>query len=102
MKQAPRAWYSSIESYFVNNGFGKCGNEQTLYVKVNDKKEILIIFLYVDDLIFIGNMSIDSFMEAMKKEFDMTNLGLMKYFLGMEVSQNDQGISYVKASMLMI
>jgi hypothetical protein len=82
LKQAPRAWYSRIDSYFVNNGFSKCGNEPTLYVKVNDEGEILIVCLYVDDLIFTGNMSINSFKEAMEREFDMTDLGLMKYFLG--------------------
>jgi hypothetical protein len=92
LKQAPRAWYSRIDSYFVNNGFSKCANEPTLYVKVNDEGEILIVCLYVDDLIFTGNMSINSFKEAMEREFDMTDLGLMKYFLGIEVTQNEQGI----------
>ena len=66
----------------MNNGFSKCANEPTLYVKVNDEGEILIVCLYVDDLIFTGNMSINSFKEAMEGEFDMTDLGLMKYFLG--------------------
>ena len=56
-----------------------------LYTKVNKHGEILIICLYVDDLIFTGNLSIDEFKTTMKNEFDMTNLGLMKYFLGIEV-----------------
>jgi hypothetical protein len=59
---------------------------------VNDEGEILIVYLYLDDFIFTGNMSINSFKAAMEREFDMTDLGLMKYFLGIEVSQNEQGI----------
>ena len=52
----------------------------------------MIICLYVDDLIFTGNLSIEMFKSAMKKEFEMTDLGLMKYFLGIEVTQNIKGI----------
>jgi phage terminase large subunit GpA-like protein len=51
------------------------------------KRETLIAALYVDDLIFMGNMS--RMVEEFKmKEFKMTDLGLMKYFLGLEVKQH--------------
>lgn len=43
-------------------------------------------------MICIGNLSIDMFKLVLNKEFEMTNLGLMKYFLGIEVTQNDKGI----------
>jgi hypothetical protein len=59
---------------------------------VNDEGEILIMCLYVDDFIFTCDMSINSFKETMEREFDMTNLGIMKYFLGTEIIQNEQGI----------
>jgi len=52
----------------------------------------LIVCLYVDDLIYTGNLSIDMFKSTMKKKFEMTNLELMNYFLGIEVTQNDKGI----------
>lgn len=50
--------------------------------------------LYVDDLIFIGNNVelIKEFKEVMKKEFEMTDLGLMKYFFGLKVIQGEEGI----------
>ena len=57
-----------------------------LYTKVNNHGHILIVYLYVDDIIFIGNLLVDGFKETMKKGLDMTNLGLMKFFLGIEVS----------------
>ena len=54
LKQGPRAWYSRIDGYLMDNGFEKCDGEPTLYIKENDYK-ILIVVLYVCDLIFIGN-----------------------------------------------
>ena len=47
----------------------------------------MIVCLYVDDMIFRGDFDIDEFKAAMMKEFEMTDLGLMKYFLGIEVEK---------------
>lgn len=59
-----------------------------------DKEKLLFIAVYVDDLIFTGNdeKMIKEFKEAMTREFERTNLGLMKYFLGLEIKQKDSGI----------
>ena len=54
LKQAPRAWYSRIDTYLLDNGFEKCEGEPTLYIKEKYGK-MLIVVLYVDDVIFIGN-----------------------------------------------
>jgi hypothetical protein len=94
LKQAPRAWYSRIEGYFIKEGFEKCYCEHTLFVKTKDGGKILIVSLYVDDLIFIRNNEdmFERFKESMKKEFAMSDLGKMKYFLGVEVIQDHYGI----------
>ena len=94
LKQAPRAWYTRIDSYFLNHGFHKCQHEHTLYVKVNNDGDVIIACLYVDDLIFTANNSklLFYFKEATVKEFEMTDLGLMSYFLGIEVQQMDEGM----------
>lgn len=94
LKQAPRAWYSCIDSYFVENGFMRCPYEHALYVKYSEFGDIVIICLYVDDLIFTGNnlKLISEFREALISRFEMTDMGLMCYFLGLEVSQMDNGI----------
>ena len=76
----------------IKNGFNRSTSEPTLYTKVNKKGKFLIVCLYVDDLIFIGNISIDMFKSEMKREFEMKNLGLMKYFLGIQVTQNGKDI----------
>lgn len=93
LKQAPRAWYSRIDDYFVKMGFKRCPFEHTLYIKEN-KGKILIIGLYVDDLIFTGNNDddIEEFKNNMMQEFEMTDLGLLHYFLGIEVKQDENGI----------
>ncbi|PNX85541.1 copia-type polyprotein, partial [Trifolium pratense] len=69
LKQAPRAWYSNTQ-------------------------KILIVSIYVDDLIYNGNdvLMMDEFKVSMKDKFAMTDLGKMKYFLGVEVNQSEQGI----------
>ena len=94
LKQAPHAWYSQIEAYLVKEGFEKCNCEHTLFIKRGDGGKILIVSLYVDDLIFTGNdvSMFVKFKNSMKLEFDMTDLGKMKYFLGVEVLQNPEGI----------
>lgn len=94
LKQAPRAWYSRIEAYFLKTGFVKCPYEHTLSIKYENNGKLLIVCLYVDDLIYTGNdrSMFDRFKESMMKEFDMSDLGLMHYFLGIEVVQSTRGI----------
>ena len=65
LKQAPRAWYNRIDSYLIENGFHRSASEPTLYTKVNEKGNMLIIFLYVDDLIFTGDFGIKEFRTVM-------------------------------------
>ena len=94
LKQAPRAWYTRIDTYFINNGFHRSPYEHALYVKTNKAGDIIVVCLYVDDLIFTGNNPklLAEFKENMSTQFEMTNLGLMSYFLGIEVKQTNEGI----------
>lgn len=71
-----------IDSYFVKLGFVKCRSQYGIYVHVMEK-DITIIYLYFDDLIVIGNdiENLLKFKELMKKEFEMSNLGNLSYFL---------------------
>jgi len=89
----PRAWYSRIDSYLLENEFEKCEGEPTIYIKEKDGK-ILIVMLYVDDVIFTGNDDylIENFKSVVNEEFEMTDIGLLRYFLGIEVDQNKNGI----------
>lgn len=65
-----------------------------MFVKTGAEGKIIIVSLYVDDIIFTGNDAclIEEFKSSMKSEFEMTDLGKMRYFLGVEVLQNSKGI----------
>lgn len=88
LKQAPRAWYSKIDDFFIELGFERSRSEHTLYVRKVDLS-VIIISLYVDDLLVTGNDQ--KFIQKMKQNlmqmFEMTDLGEMTFFLGMEVNQ---------------
>lgn len=84
MKQAPRAWYREIDSYFGQCGFKKSTSEATLYAKSTDGAEILRVSIYVDDIIYTGSS------QNLIKE--MTNLGLLHHFLGTGVTQTEASI----------
>ena len=100
LKQAPRAWYSQIDSYLTENGFHRSESEPTLYTKVDEQGEMLIVCLYVDDLIFTSDYGIVDFKAVMKSEFEMTDLGFVKFFLGIEVQQFESGI-FISQSQIM-
>ena len=87
LKQAPRAWYTRINSYFTGLGFSKSEADPNLYQIVVEGK-LLIIVLYVDDLILTGDeLLILSCKEDLAREFEMKDLGLLHYFLGLEIWQ---------------
>eukprot|EP00253_Pinus_taeda_P030210 PITA_30210 len=82
-----------IDAYLLDKGFDKCDGEPTLYIKESDGK-LIIVVLYVDDLILTGSddFLIVDFKEVMNSEFEMTDLGLLRYFLGIEMKQRENGI----------
>jgi hypothetical protein len=94
LKQAPRAWYSKLKSFFIKEGFQRCSSEHTLFTKAEEGGKFLVVSVYVDDLIYSGNdeTMFKRFKHSMKQEFDMSDLGRMKYFLGVEVVQGSEGI----------
>jgi len=89
LKKAPHAWYIRIDNYFTGLGFTKSEADANLYHIVVEGK-LLIIVTYIDDLILTGDdQLIKSCKEDLSREFEMKDLGLMHYFMGMEVWQGD-------------
>jgi hypothetical protein len=89
LKQAPRAWYSCIDTYLLQMGFKKSDVDSNLYYIIRGE-EILILTLYVDDL-FIKRAK-DIIVECklgLESEFEMSDIGLMHYFVGMEIWQEE-------------
>jgi hypothetical protein len=89
LKQAPRAWYSCIDTYLLLMGFEKSEADPNLYYIIRGEDTVILI-LYVDDLFITGvELLIANCKLGLASEFEMTNIGLMHYSLGMEVWQEE-------------
>ena len=93
LKKEPMTWYAMIDSFLTSFGFTKSKSDSNLYYKVEEGNP-MILLLYVDDL-FVT--CVDGFIANTKRnlalEFQMKDLGMKHYFLGIEVWQNAYGIS---------
>jgi hypothetical protein len=94
-RQAPRAWNAKLDVTMVSLGFRRSGSEHAVYVR--DK---LVVGVYVDDLVITGSSDdeIKRFKEEMKSTFRMSDLGMLSYYLGIEVRQNASGISLAQTA----
>ncbi|XP_059075017.1 uncharacterized mitochondrial protein AtMg00810-like [Cryptomeria japonica] len=93
LKQAPRVWYSRLDSHLISKGFTKGNVDSTLYTKVVSN-DLLAIEIYVDDIIFgsTNDELSQSFSTIMKSKFEMSMLGPLSFFLGIQVSQLEHGL----------
>eukprot|EP00253_Pinus_taeda_P023565 PITA_23565 len=94
LKQAPRAWYAKMDSFLLETRFSSCHSDNTIYTK-KVGKSLIIRVLYVDDIILTGsdpNLT-NHVKSSLKKKFEMTYLGHLHYFLGLQVLQSKEGIS---------
>jgi hypothetical protein len=92
LKQAPRAWYGRIDSFLTILGFTKSKADSNLYFKIMNNEPVILL-LYVDDLFLTGEEKlIAEFKKRLASEFEMKDLGLMHYFLGLEVWQSPEKI----------
>nr|GEX86511.1 retrovirus-related Pol polyprotein from transposon TNT 1-94 [Tanacetum cinerariifolium] len=93
LKQAPRAWYDVLLQFLIESGFQKGSIDTTLFIK-KKRKHIMLIQIYVDDIIF-GSTNpkyCTKFSDLMVKRFEMSMMGEMKFFLGLQVNQFSNGI----------
>ncbi|KAI3770225.1 hypothetical protein L6452_01351 [Arctium lappa] len=93
LKQGPRAWYDALSSFLVKSGFSKGKIDTTLFIK-REKNDIILVQIYVDDIIF-GSTNpkyCQNFSALMSKHFQMSMMGQMKFFLGLQVKQLQTGI----------
>eukprot|EP00253_Pinus_taeda_P013863 PITA_13863 len=101
LKQAPRAWYARLDHYLQQKGFKKGVVVSNLYIKTDEDK-LLVTFVYVDDLIFSSNNDEMSheFPKNISKEFEMSMIVELSYFLGLQVSQTTVGMFISQAKYL--
>ena len=93
LKQAPRAWYDRLNNFLCDQGFIKGKVDTTLFIKHIDN-DTLLVQIYVDDIIFGStNESLCSeFSKVMQGEFEMSMMGKLNFFLGLQIKQTKLGI----------
>ncbi|XP_059635284.1 uncharacterized protein LOC132277441, partial [Cornus florida] len=93
LKQAPRAWYERLSGFLLVNGFIRGKIDNTLFTKTIDNN-LLVIQIYVDDIIFGSTNSVicEKFASSMQNEFEMSMMGELTFFLGLQIKQTLDGI----------
>ncbi|GJY35407.1 retrovirus-related pol polyprotein from transposon TNT 1-94 [Tanacetum coccineum] len=89
LKQAPRAWYDELSNFLMSKGFTKGTIDPTLF-KIKYGEDILLVQIYVDDIIFGSTNPKYSkrFEKLMHSRFEMSLMGEMKFFLGLQIHQS--------------
>ncbi|WVZ58123.1 hypothetical protein U9M48_008427 [Paspalum notatum var. saurae] len=88
LKQAPRAWYARLKSFLLKSGFEMGSVDKTLFL-LSRGGDTLIVQIYVDDIIFGGSSHalVSSFAEQISREFEMSLMGVLQFFLGLQIKQ---------------
>ncbi|GJT19530.1 putative ribonuclease H-like domain-containing protein [Tanacetum coccineum] len=93
LHQAPRAWYARLSAFLLQHNYRRGTIDKTLFIK-KDSRDILLVQVYVDDIIFgsTNKAWCEEFEVLMKGEFEMSAMGEMSFFLGLQVKQLPDGI----------
>ena len=94
LRQAPRAWNAKLDATLKEMGFQQSAHEAAMYRR-GSGRSVLLVGVYVDDLIITGveDREVEVFKAQMKKIFDMSDLGLLSFYLSVEVPQDANGIT---------
>ncbi|GKB81612.1 putative ribonuclease H-like domain-containing protein, partial [Tanacetum coccineum] len=97
LHQSPRAWYETLSTYLLDNGFQRGKIDKTLFIR-RDKGDILLVQVYVDDIIFgfTKKSLCTEFEKMMHKKFQMSSMGELTFFLGLKVKQKEDGIFIIQ------
>ena len=92
LKQAPRAWYERLNPFLLKSGFVMGSVDKTLFL-LSRGGDTLIVQIYVVDIIFGGSSHalVSSFAEQMSREFEMSLMGELQFFLRLQIKQGPEG-----------
>ena len=81
LKQAPRAWYERLYKYLVQIVFERTDDNNNMYIKAEEGKDIIVSKIFVDDIVFGGKeVLFKGFADKMKHEFEMSMFGEINFF----------------------
>jgi hypothetical protein len=92
LKQAPQAWYVRLKTFLLEHGYVMGSVDKTLFT-LNHDTDFLPVQIYVDDIIFgvFSHTLVSRFQEMMESGFQMSMMGELTFFLGIQVKQMKQG-----------
>jgi hypothetical protein len=92
LKQAPRAWSGHLRGFLFSKGFEMSKVDKTLFL-LRKGDDILIVQVYMDDIVFGGSSHslVARFAEDMSKEIEMSMMGELQFFLGLQIKQAKEG-----------
>ncbi|GJS61984.1 retrovirus-related pol polyprotein from transposon TNT 1-94 [Tanacetum coccineum] len=95
LKQAPKAWYDRLKAFLIKHNYSMGMVDNTLFTKKKDSN-IIIVQIYVDDIIFRSTCQemCDDFAKIMHDEFEMSMMGELNFFLGLQIKQLNDGIFF--------
>ena len=87
LKQAPRCWYAKMDAFLLSQNFQRCKSDPNVYLQKYEVN-ILIIILYLDYLLITGSKlaSISFIKTTLHDAFEMSDLGLLRQFIGLEIT----------------
>lgn len=93
LKQTSRQRNIKFTDALIHSGYKESAFDHSLFSK-KQRKEVVIILVYVDDLLVVGNCPnlVNDTKETLHRKFKVKNLGQLRYFLGIEVSRSKKGI----------
>jgi len=92
LKQAPKAWFERLKSSLLSFGFKSSRCDPSLFI-LHTQAHCIFILVYVDDIIITGNskLAIKNLVHQLNSEFSLKDLGILDYFLGIEVHHSPSG-----------
>ncbi|GJX39860.1 retrovirus-related pol polyprotein from transposon TNT 1-94 [Tanacetum coccineum] len=95
LKQAPKAWYDRLKAFLIKHDYTMGMVDNTLFTKKKDPN-LIIVQIYVDDIIFGSTCQemCDDFAKIMHDEFEMSMMGELNFFLGLQIKQLEDGIFF--------
>jgi hypothetical protein len=93
LKQSPRAWFDRFRRAMCGMGYTQCNGDHTVLYRHSDRR-ITILAVYVDDIIITGDDIVEmaQLKHKLSNEFEVKDLGQLRYFLGIEIARSNKGI----------
>ncbi|KAL5743969.1 hypothetical protein ACOSP7_026835 [Xanthoceras sorbifolium] len=94
LKQSPRARFERFSKVLKHHGYTQGQADHTMFIKHSSVGKVAVLIVYVDDIVLTGDYEeeIPRIEIVLAKEFEIKDLGNLKYFLGMEIARSKKGI----------